>query len=243
MTFKGPRCQNTWTDAPARQCPHLGPPLRSLHSWMVGGAGLLGVTLTLGQTPMGPSPGAWRLNAGDWGPPSPSAGLTHPYPVATGAARVAAILSGRENGQSPLSPWRPSKATSAKEVGPTLLLTSALTSACPSTQRTAGGSGVPASWGLTLTLGRPSRGTYQGACGRNTRNWGPRAPVPDSPCHPATTRAAKGAAGHSGQENGQSPPNTRQLSKATHTKTLGPMLPLASTLTSAHPSAHSTPGG
>ena len=36
------------------------------------------LTLTLGMSPRGTSQGAWRRNAGDWGPPSTGAGLTLP---------------------------------------------------------------------------------------------------------------------------------------------------------------------
>ena len=58
-------------------------------------------------------------------------------------------------------------------LGPMLLLTSTLTSASPSPGCTASGLGLPDSWGLTLTLGWPLRGTSQGAWRSNTRDWGP----------------------------------------------------------------------
>ena len=46
----------------------------------------------------------------------------------------------------------------AKTLQPTLPLPSALTLVRPSARRTAFGSGLPASWGLTLTLVQPPRG-------------------------------------------------------------------------------------
>ena len=63
------------------------------------------------------------------------------------------------------------------------------------------------------------------------------------PCCPGTTRAARCAAGHSGQENGQGFPSPRRQSKASRAKTLGPTLPLASAHISACPSAPCTFGG
>ena len=130
------------------------------------------------------------------------------------------------------------KGPRAKARGPTLPLASALTSAHPSACLTDGGSGLLVSWELALTLGPPLRGPSQGAWHCNARDWGPRSPAPDSTCHSATTRAAKGAAGHSGWENSQGLPSPLWPSKALHAKTPGPMLPLASALTSALPSAH-----
>ena len=66
-----------------------------------------------------------------------------------------------------------------------LPLARALTSARPSARRTAGTSGLPASWGLTVTLGRPPRGHYQGSAPATPGIGDPQAPVPGSPCRPA----------------------------------------------------------
>ena len=41
-TFEGPPRQKAWAHAPARQRPHLGPPISSPHSRRIGPAGLLG---------------------------------------------------------------------------------------------------------------------------------------------------------------------------------------------------------
>ena len=49
----------------------------------------------------------------------------------------------------------------------------------------------------------------------------PRARAPDSPSRPASTRAARGAAGHSGRENGQGPTSHQRTSKAPVPKRLG----------------------
>ena len=77
---------------------------------------------------------------GDPRAPAPNS----PYrPSATQADRGAAGHSGWDIGQGPQSPWRPSKAISAKMLGPTLPLTSALPSARPSNCHTAGDSGLP----------------------------------------------------------------------------------------------------
>ena len=97
--------------------PHLGPSLCFPHNHQLGLAGLLGLTLTLGQPPRGPSQGAWCCKAGDWGPPSPSARLTlwpghnmHP------SVRRRSIRVG--NGQGPPTPRRHSMAPAPKPLGP-----------------------------------------------------------------------------------------------------------------------------
>ena len=62
--------KQAWAIAQAPQRPHLSPTLREPHSR---GSGLLAswrLTLTLGQPQRDPSQGAWRCNAGDWGPSS-----------------------------------------------------------------------------------------------------------------------------------------------------------------------------
>ena len=61
-------------------------------------------------------------------------------------------------------------------MGPHFLLASALISACPSSCRTASGSGLPASWELTLTLGQPPRGPSQWAWCCNSGDWEPPSP-------------------------------------------------------------------
>ena len=59
----------------------------------------------------------------------------------------------------------------AKTLRPTLPLPSALTLVRPSARRTAFGSGLPASWGLTLTLGLPPRDPSQGVWLPIARDW------------------------------------------------------------------------
>ena len=71
----------------------------------------------------------------------------------------------------------------------------------------------------------------------------PPAPALDSPCCPAANQASRGAAGHSGKENGQGPLSPRRPLKATRAKKLGPMFQLASALISARPSTRLTVGG
>ena len=78
-----------------------------------------------------------------------------------------------------------------KTLGPTLPLASTLTSAPPSARRTAGGSGLPASWGLTLSLGLPPRAPTQGAWRRKLGIGDTRAPALDSPI-PPTPRHYRG---------------------------------------------------
>ena len=99
---------------------------------------------------------------------------------------------------------------------------SALTLAHPSTPCTAGRSGLPASWGLTLTLGRPPRGSSHGSWCRNAWDWGPPSPSQDSLCQPAATWAARGTAGHSGWENGRALRAPRDLQRLPVPKCLGP---------------------
>ena len=129
-----------------------------------------GLILTQGRPPRGPSQGAWHRNAGDWGPPSPSAGLTL-RPTATRAVIGAAGHSGQENVQGTPSPWRLSKAPCAKTLVPTLPLLNARSSACPSARCTSSRWGLPASWGLTLTLVGLLRGPSQGVWRPNVGDW------------------------------------------------------------------------
>ena len=160
---------------------------------------------------------------------------SHCRPATTRAARGATGHSGRENGQDPPSTLRTSKAPRPKTLGPTLPLASALTSARSSARRAAGRAGMLASWGQTLTLGRPSRGLFKGPGAATPGIGDPRVPAPDSPCCPTATWATKGAASHSGQKNGQGPLSPRLPSKAPWAKTLGLMLPLSSAFHSAPP--------
>ena len=168
------------------------------------------LTLTLGRPPRGPSQGSWCRFAGDREPQAPEP--HSPYRnAATRAARSTAGHSGREKGQGLPSPRWPSKAPRAKTLVPTLPLPNALTSAPPSAPRTVAGSHLPASWGLTLTLGQPPRGPSQGSWCRYTGDQGPQDPEPDSPCRNVPTRAASGAARHSGREKGQGPGETGDI--------------------------------
>ena len=170
-----------------------------------------------GPLPRGLAPQCWGLVT-----PEPSARL-HCQPAINRAARGSAIHSGRENRQGPPSPLCPSKAARAKALGSTLPLASALTSARPSAHRRVGRSGLPASWGLTLTLGRPLRSPSK-VPGAATPGIGdPRAPAPDSPCRPAATLSTRGAAGHSGRDNGQGLPSPRRLRRTPTPKCFGPL--------------------
>ena len=66
VTFKGHPLQNAWAHAPAHKSPHLGPPLRSLHSRRIGPASHLGANPNPRLAPKGPlprglGPPRWRL--------------------------------------------------------------------------------------------------------------------------------------------------------------------------------------
>ena len=78
VTFEGTPCQKAGALVHACQRPHLGLPLRSLHSQRIGPLASWGLTLILDRSPRDPSQGAWRRNTGDWGPPRLRAGLTLP---------------------------------------------------------------------------------------------------------------------------------------------------------------------
>ena len=175
-TFKGPPRQNARAHASASQRPHFGRLLHTPHSQWICPAGLLGITLTRGQAPRGPSEGAWCCNAGHWGPPNLSAGLTllplcHPglewrhrsfREEQAGPSEPPATFEGptRQN------TWAHAPARQRPHLGP------------PLPHHTASGSGLPASWGLTLTLGRPrvDPPRWPGAAKPGISN--PRAPVP-----------------------------------------------------------------
>ena len=185
--FEGPQCQNGWAHAPPRRRPHLGPFLPPApHSWQIGPAGFLGLAITLCRSPRGPSQGAWSSNAGDWGPlihhrtqpaaPPPPGALVAP-PVIQGG-RKGTALRGFNDLQKPTSQnaWADAPARQRPHLGP------------PSARRTAGRSGLPASWGLTLTLCRPPRIHSQGAWRSNPRDWGTPSPKAGltllTGCHP-----------------------------------------------------------
>ena len=164
--FEGPPRQNPWAHAPPPQGPHLVLPLRSPHSHRLGLAGLLKAnpnprSATERPFPRGLAPQHWILGTPE------SQHQTHTAPGRPLGPRGAIAHSGRENRQGPQSPWRHSKAPHAKTLGPTLPLPCALISARQSACRTAMGSGQPASWGLTLTLGWPPSGPSQGAWHRS----------------------------------------------------------------------------
>ena len=125
-------------------------------------------------------------------------------------------------GQGPSEPQATFERPLTKTLGPMLPLASTLTSARHSPHRTASLLGLPASFELTLTLGQPLRDPSQ-VPGAATPGIGdPRAPAPDSPCRSATTVAARGAAGHSGRENGQGPRAPGNLQRSPAPKRLGP---------------------
>ena len=106
-----------------------------------------------------------------------------------------------------------------------LPLSSALTSVRPFAHHTVIRSGLPAPWGLILTLGRPHGALPKGSGNSTEGIEDTRAQASDSPCPQATTRAHPGATDHSGQEKGQSPPSPQLPLEAPRYKTLGPMLP------------------
>ena len=83
----------------------------------------------------------------------------------------------------------------------------------------------------------PPRGLSQGAWRPIAGDWGPPSPSTGCTLSPLPTRAARGAAVHSGWEKGQGPPNPRPCSKAPRIKMLGPTLTFTSTLNSARTSA------
>ena len=118
-------------------------------------------------------------------------GTPEPWPespcchAAAWAHRGAADHSGRENRQGPPRPGGTSKAPCAKTLGPTLPLPSALTLAHPSACHTALRFNLPASWGQTLKLRRPTSGPTQGAWPQSTGDLLP--PRPERQTHPTAS--------------------------------------------------------
>ena len=169
-----------WAHTPPPQRPHSGatPLTPQLSAQACRPPG--GYTLTLVQPLRGPSQWAWCRNAGDWLPPRPSARLTLQPSCHMGASwpRHSFRTTGRVGHSEHLS-----KEPCTKTFGPTLPLPGALTSAHPSDHSTAFGLGLPASWGLTLNLGRHRepfpRGLAPQRCGLGT-------PEPQHQTHPAS---------------------------------------------------------
>ena len=185
--------------------------------------------LTIGRPLRGHSKGTWCSNVSYWGPRSPSEDSPC-LPVATQAARGAAGHSGGGEPAGPSEPRRPSKAPRAKVLRNTLPLASALTSARAFARRTAGGLGLPASRGLTLTLGLPQRAPAQVARWRKARDWRPPCPSAGLTLLPRCNPGCYGRRRSFGVGKQAGTPSRRRLSKAPGAKTLGPTLPLASAL-------------
>ena len=165
--------------------PSPRPPLCTTHSWLIGAAGLLGANSKpyigpRGAPPRGLVPPCWGL-----GNPEPKL-RTHPAapPPPWPLGCRWSLRAGERAGPSELTATieGPPRQNSWAHVP----ASSAFTSARPSARRTAGRSGLPASSGLTLTLGQLTRGPSQGAPPKwpvaTTPGIGdPRAAAPDSP--------------------------------------------------------------
>ena len=219
--------------------PHVLTSARRSAPRTAGGSGLSGswgLTLTLGQSTRGPSPGAWSHSPRDGGPLTPALGSACP-PAANrslrGAAehaRLSLQTNIQENRQGPRAPsdfdgpqrhntWDHATTTPRHNLRPLLqsphgqrIRPAGLLGPNPNPRLAAKGLGTPEPkrWTQPATVQPP---------------WGPRS-----------------AAQHSGRENGQVPPSTRQNSMAPRATTLGPTLPLPDTFTLASCLAHH-PGG
>ena len=153
-----------------RQHPHFGLPILTPHRCQHASAGILGANPNLGRPTRGPSQGALHRNAGNWGPPSPSARLIlssghHMSPSGPHSSFR------WEKVQSSPSPCPPLKAPHAKSHWPMPLLPSTIYLACHSTHRTAFCSVLWASWVLTLTLVQCPMGRSQLAWHYNAGDW------------------------------------------------------------------------
>lgn len=153
-TFKGTPSQKAWVHAPPNRHPHLGLPLCSLHSLWLCSASSWGLTLTLCLPLRGPSQGACHRNTGDWGHPNIKDGLNLlPGHHTATRGRRCSFNAGEPAG--PSEHLTTFEGPHPKTLGPTFPHSSILTSALCSARHTAFGSGLQASWWLTLTLGRP----------------------------------------------------------------------------------------
>ena len=229
--FEGPLQQNDGVHAPDRQRPHLGPPLDSTHSLRIRTAGLSLVTLTLDRPPRGPSQEAEDASPGM---DLRATALDSPWhPVATQGATGAAGNSAWENGHGPPKPQRPLKAPRGKMLGPTLLLASALTSSHTSARRTAGVSGLPDSWGLTLTLGLPLRGPSELAWRRNAGDWGTPSPCAGLNLPPRRHLRCKGRRQSFREGERAGPYEPPATFESPPRQNAGPTIPLPSALTMA----------
>ena len=203
--FEGALRQNAWAHAPACQRPHLGPPLRSLPRQRIRPAGLWGLTLTLRRPPGAPpkGPGATMLGIGD---PEPQR-RTHPatpmpprplgvLPIIQGGRTVRA-LRGTATFQGPpiQNAGAHVPARQCPHLGKPLF--------SPHSQQI-GPAGI---LGANPNPRSAPRGPSQEAWRRQPQGIGSPSPSARLNLPPAATRAAKGATGHSGQENGQIPPS------------------------------------
>ena len=96
----------------------------------------------------------------------------------------------------------------------TLPLPSAFTLARPPTSHRAFGSGLPASWWLTVTLVQPLRGRSQGAWCPKAGDWRHTNPNARLTLKPGHQTGPPGATAHSGRENVPGPPSHHRHSNS-----------------------------
>ena len=99
-TFEGPLRQNARALSPARQHPHLGPPLRSQHSRRIRLGGLLGANPNPRSAPEGPLLRSLARQRRGLGAPEPQRWTHRAAPALTWDARGTASHSGLETGSA-----------------------------------------------------------------------------------------------------------------------------------------------
>ena len=166
VNFQGPLCQNSWAHASPPQRPHLGLPLRWLHSPQLWPVGLLGANPNSRSAPKVPFPRG--LVPQCWGLRTPEH-QCQTHPAAKPPPRSIGAPPLIQAGESPGPSKYPAtiKGPPRQNTGAKLPLPSALTSTRPSAAQKALALGLLAFWGLTLTLGWPPRGYSQGPWSHN----------------------------------------------------------------------------
>ena len=134
-------------------------------------------------------------------------------------------------------PWVTFESACAKTLGFMLPLPSALTSAHPSAHLTAFGSGLRASWGLTLTRSAPKGPFPRGLA---LQSWVLGTAKPERQTHPVSRPPHGCIRAPPLIQDGRraEPSETPGTFEGTRAKTLVPVLPLHSALSSAHLTAH-----
>ena len=172
---KAPRVKTLWPTLPLASAHTSARPTARRTVGQLGLPTSWGLTLTLGRRPRGPSQEALCRNTSDWGLPSSSAGLTLAPRCHTGpSGRIPSFRVGERAGPSqPPATFKGAPCQNASAHAPARQRPHLGLPLRSPRSRRIGTASLP---GLTLTLGRPPKGTSQEAWRGNVGVWEPPSP-------------------------------------------------------------------